>query len=404
MAMLIEIASFFVLGTALGILAGLVPGLHPNTLLIAMVSMFWLVEGQSPYPLLALVVSMSVANTISNFIPSIFLGAPEPDSCLSVLPGHRFLMRGMGYEALFLTVVGGAGSMMLTALALPFVLWFIPLIYTAIRAYMHWLLLAVLSLLIHQENGMKKLGSLFMFTASGLAGIVLLNAMPAEQVLFPALSGLFGLPIIVTSMIQTMSLPGQKIDVRTGWNCARGCVAGWLAGMFVGILPGTGSAQAGVLASRALRGNDRDFMLALGGINTSNIIFTFIVLHAVGKTRSGAAWAVSETIGSITLHEVHFILLVALSSCFIASLLTLRIGRSCLVAVERLNYRKLNAAVLAILVSLLFAFSGIAGIVIAWLCALLGLSCTRMGVKKMYLMGFLMVPTMFYFHTAFGMD
>jgi len=167
--------------------------------------------------------------------------------------------------------------------------------------------------------------------------------------------------------------------------------------MFVGVLPGIGSAQAGVIASRALRGKEHDFLLALGGINTSNIIFTFIALHAIGKTRSGAAWAVSEIIGRITLNEVYFILLVALLSCFIASLVTLKLGQSYLRAVERMNYRKLNAAVLLTLLSLVIAFSGIYGMIIAAVCTMLGLACTRMGVKRMYLMGFLMIPTMLHF-------
>jgi putative membrane protein len=395
--MLLEIALFFTIGTALGVLAGLVPGLHPNTLLVVLVSLFWLVEGQAAHPILALVVSMSVSNTIANFIPSIFLGAPDPDNCLSVLPGHRFLLQGKGYEALFLTVVGGVSVMLLTVLALPFILWFIPFLYVNIHTYMHWLLLAVLAMLIYHEKGVKKAYSLLVFIIAGAAGFMLLSVLPAEQVLFPALSGLFGLSIIITSITQTTSLPPQKMTRRPRFESVKGSLAGWLAGMFVGILPGIGAAQAGVLASRALGGKERDFLVALGGINTANIIFTFIALYTVQKTRSGAAWAVSEIFGGITLNDVYFILLIALLSCFISSLVTLKLGRSCIALLERANYRKLNISVLIILSSLVFAFSGVFGMVIAALCASLGLACTRMGVKRMYLMGFLMLPTILYY-------
>jgi len=397
MYMIMETAFFFIVGMALGVLAGLVPGLHPNTVLTVLLSLSWIVHGQPAYSVLALVVSMSVSNTIVNFIPSIFLGAPEPDSCLSVLPGHRFLLQGKGYEALFLTVMGGVSAMLLTVVTLPFILWFIPFLCIHIHTYMHWLLLAVLLILLYQERGMKRVHSLLLFFISGTVGFMLLSVLPAEQVLFPALSGLFGLSIIITSIVQKMSLPAQSMAAKPAWNWMRGSLAGWLAGMFVGVLPGIGSAQAGVIASRALRGKEHDFLLALGGINTSNIIFTFIALHAIGKTRSGAAWAVSEIIGRITLNEVYFILLVALLSCFIASLVTLKLGQSYLRAVERMNYRKLNAAVLLTLLSLVIAFSGIYGMIIAAVCTMLGLACTRMGVKRMYLMGFLMIPTMLHF-------
>ncbi len=149
--MFIEVMLFFLMGISLGVLAGLVPGLHPNTVLVMLIPVLSASHGTSTYPLLALVVSMSVSNTIVNFIPSIFFGAPDPDSCLSVLPGHRLLMKGRGYEALFLTVVGGVSVMMLTTVAFPFLLWFIPLVYRSISSYMHWLLLLVLALLLSQR-------------------------------------------------------------------------------------------------------------------------------------------------------------------------------------------------------------------------------------------------------------
>ena len=395
--MIIETALFFVAGIALGVVAGIIPGLHPNTVLMVMASLILMTEGTQTYPILALVVSMSVVNTIVNFIPSIFLGAPEPDSCLSVLPGHRMLMKGSGYEALHLTVIGGMTVMLLTAVALPFVLWFIPFLYSNVRAYIHILLLSVIVLLLANERGAMKAKSSFLFLASGIAGFLLLSSLPGDQVLFPALSGLFGLPVIMTSIVQTTQLPPQSTNVERGLDWRRGGIGGWLAGMFVGILPGVGSAQAGVLASRVLRGNEKDFLMALGGINTSNIVFTFIALQAIGKARSGAAWVVSEVTGRIGLLDVVFIIIVAIASCFIASIITLRLGKHMARNMHTIDYRKLNSAVLMLLIALVAVLSGIPGLVIASLCAVLGVTCTRAGVKKMYLMGFLMLPTMLYF-------
>jgi len=396
--MLIETAVFFAAGIVLGILAGLIPGLHPNTVLITMMPLLLFAQGHSHNAIIALVVSLSICNTVVNFIPTIFLGAPEPETCLSVLPGHKFLLRGRGYEALFLMVMGSVSAMMLTMIALPFILWFIPLLYANIHSYMHWLLLFALALLLYGEKGkQKRLYSIFIFLVTGLAGVMILPAFPGDQALFPALSGLFGIPIIMTSMTQMTTFPRQRMKARPEWKWVKGGLAGWIAGMLVGILPGIGSAQAGVLASRMFRGKDRDFLVALGGIATSNITFTFIVLHSIGKTRSGAAWALSEVLEKITLNEVLFIMLIALSSCFLSGILTLKLGKSCLSLMEKINYRKLNVSVLILMVFLLIIFSGIYGMIIAALCAVLGLACIRMGVKKMYLMGFLMLPTILYY-------
>ncbi len=400
--MIIETALYFIAGLSLGVLAGIVPGLHPNTVLMVLASIAISAEGVPQYPFLALVVSMSVGNTIVNFIPSIFLGAPEPDSCLSVLPGHRMLMKGMGYEALHLTVIGGVTVMLLTVVALPFVIWFIPFLYSNARSYIHLLLFSVLVLLLLNERGRMKAYSALFFVAAGITGFLLLSALPGESVLFPALSGLFGLPVILTSMAQAARLPPQTKHVKGVYDWRRGGIAGWLAGMLVGILPGVGSAQAGVLASRALRGNERDFLIALGGINTSNIIFTFIALQAIGKARSGAAWAVSEVMGRIALQDVLFIMLVALASCLLSSMITLRLGRRMAGSMHTMDYRRLNTSVLVLMVVLLVALSGIVGLLIATLCAMLGLASVRAGVKKMYLMGFLMMPTMLYFSGISG--
>lgn len=400
MHMPLEIALAFLFGLSLGVLAGLVPGLHPNTILVILVSIFRFSESYASYPLLTFVVSMAVCNTIVNFIPGIFFGAPEPDNCLSVLPGHRFLMLGRGYEALFLTVVGGVVTIMLTVLSFPFLLWFIPFIYTSIYAYMHWLLIAVLALLVYHEKGRKRYASLLIFFVSGTLGFMLLSVLSSEEVLFPALTGLFGIPLIMVSIMQGASIPAQTVKVKPEYRWVKGGVGGWLAGLFVGILPGIGSAQAGVLASRLLKGNERDFLVALGGINTSNIIFTFVALHATGKTRSGAAWALSEFLGKITLNEVYFILLIAALSCFIASFITLKLGMGLIRVSGKVNYKKINTAVFLLIVCLVLLFSGIRGIVIMAACVLVGLACTYMGVKKMYLIGFLMLPTILYFSGA----
>ena len=377
--MFAEVLLFFLAGTALGVVAGLLPGLHPNTVLVITVSLLWFSPDQPSYPVLAFIASISVSNAIVNFIPSIMLGAPEPDSVLSVLPGHRLLMRGRGYEALFLTVTGSVCAVLLTLPALPFVLWFIPIVSGMVHAYMHWLLIAVLATLLIKESR-RRTSSLFIFIFTGMAGFMLLSALPSDQVLFPAFTGLFGISIIITSVAQSAALPEQKIrQVRCRWT--RGSLAGWLAGMFVGILPGIGSAQAGVLASRALRGKQKDFMVALGGIATANMVFTFIALYSLGKTRSGAAWAVSQMVSGITLADVCFIMLISLLTCFTCSIKTLRLGRLFMKRMQSIDYGRLNIAVLAFLIVLLAVFSGLRGILIASVCTIIGLCCGSLGVK-----------------------
>ena len=390
---------WFLLGLSLGIAAGLIPGLHPNTVLTLSVA-FSFLGGLGPLGALAFVVSMSMGNSVMNFIPSIFIGAPEPDSCLSVLPGHRMLMEGRGYDALRLTVIGGLGVCGLTAAALPFLLWALPAVYQCTKGYMLWLLLAVVGLLFAQEGRGRLPATAAIFIVSGITGWLLLQSFPEEDVLFPAFTGLFGIPVALSGVARRASFPKQKKAGKARCKWLKGTVAGWLAGLFVGILPGIGPAQAGVLASRALRGNEKDFLVALGGIGSANMVFTFIALHSLGKTRSGAAWALSQAMGSVTLWEVAFAVAIALVSCVISSLFALRAGKMFLSAMERADYRKLNVAVLGFMAVLVAALAGPGGLLIASACTLIGLACGRLGVKKMHMMGFLMLPTMLYFAGA----
>jgi putative membrane protein len=387
-----------IFGLFLGILAGLVPGLHPNTVLIVLVSSAFLFQDQPVYVILTIIVSMSISNTIVNFIPSILLGAPEPDSCLSVLPGHKLLLLGRGYEALFLTVVGGVAVIFFTVIAYPFLLWFIPIIYGNIQMYIHWMLGGIVIILLSKER--KRLLSGGFFLISGLMGVSLLSVIPDEEILFPVFTGFFGLPVIISSIREKRIFPKQKKTAEPRWPFLNGSVASWIAGLVVGILPALGSAQAGVFVSRFIRNKEKDFLIALGGINTANILFTFIALYTLSKTRSGAAWALKEIVGKITLNELNFILIISCVACFISALFTLKAGKFFIKILENVDYRMMNLCVFFLLLFLLITFGGFFGLLLSALCAAVGLGCIKYGVKKMYLMGFLVLPTIIYFTNA----
>ena len=59
---------------------------------------------------------MAITHTFKNFIPSIFLGCPDTDTELSILPGHELLKKGHGYEAILLTTYGGLAAIFILLL------------------------------------------------------------------------------------------------------------------------------------------------------------------------------------------------------------------------------------------------------------------------------------------------
>ena len=105
--MLTGIILAIILGSVAGTITGITPGVHINLVAIILLSISpFLLNYTTPIILVIFIVAMSVIHTFTNTIPAIYLGAPEEGTSLSVLPGHRMLIDGKGYEAVTLTIIG----------------------------------------------------------------------------------------------------------------------------------------------------------------------------------------------------------------------------------------------------------------------------------------------------------
>jgi putative membrane protein len=167
--LLLAIIVFTLIGSLAGIITGLVPGIHVNSVAYmilasqsAIISMaVWAFGWALPdnTQLLIIVSSLVMGNVITHtfldFIPSVFLGAPEGDTALSLLPGHRMMLAGRGYEAVKYSVIGSLGAVF-GALAL-----LIPMrlvigdpvhAYDTFASWMHLLLLGISIFLIMTET------------------------------------------------------------------------------------------------------------------------------------------------------------------------------------------------------------------------------------------------------------
>lgn len=388
-----ETIFFLFLGILLGLVTGLIPGLHPNTVFIILFSLLLFFPTIPVHYLLVFTVSLSISNTFTDFIPTILFGAPEPDSCLSILPSHKLLFQGRGYEALFLTVIGGLGVCVLILITLPFLLFLIPALYHFLYPFLYLVLISIVIWMIKDEE--KKINAVLSFFLSGVLGVISLKSLPSTQVIFPALSGLFGMSALLITIKTKPKIPTQTFTL-TEESHKKGVFTGWLAGMFAGMLPGIGSAQAGVLASQILKAKTKEFITALGGINTANMFFTFIVFYTIHKTRSGAVWFISQIFPLLTSELFILILLTATISCLLSSIITLKIGRFLLKKAYTINYFRLNFITSSLLFILVFIFTGITGVFIFILGTFIGLFTILSGIKRTHMMGFLLFPTILY--------
>ncbi|MBR9699834.1 hypothetical protein GOV09_05230, partial [Candidatus Woesearchaeota archaeon] len=168
-----EIIIALAVGIILGIFTGLIPGIHVNLVSVMLISISpFLLKYTSPLVLAVFIISLALTHTFLDSLPSIFLGAPDPDMVLSVLPGHKMLLEGKGFEAVKLTVIGSLFCLFITLLIIPLLVPVLPLIYGFIQPHMGYILLAVVLGMIVMEK--KRFIGLYIFLQAGCLGLLVL--------------------------------------------------------------------------------------------------------------------------------------------------------------------------------------------------------------------------------------
>ena len=105
--MLIELTLSSIAALLLGILTGLTPGIHNNTITAILITLIPTLS-LNPLTLIVFVVVLALTHTILDFVPSIFTGATDGESFMATLPGHDMLNEGKGIEAVAATTTGAS--------------------------------------------------------------------------------------------------------------------------------------------------------------------------------------------------------------------------------------------------------------------------------------------------------
>lgn len=418
------------LGFLLGIISGLTPGIHVNNFALLLVAMspYFQSIGFAPFYIAVVILSNSIAHTFLDIIPSIFLGAPEPDTALAVLPGHALLMEGRGAEAVRLSALGSAGAVVVSLLmALPMGYFFMN-IYGAINDYIGWILVLIVVLMIATENGeviegqgslvhLKfKLYAILLFFISGMLGVFAFDNAGLMQplvkfgepsILLPLLSGLFGASMLIISLMTKSEVPPQQKTCRFTLprkRIVRGMVAGSAAGSFVAWLPGVSSTVGTIIARLIVRDekdeeSSKEFMVSISSANTANAVFSLIALYIIGKARSGAMVSIDKlvNINEWELSVIVILLIVIVYVSVISYYTTIFLGDRISGFLSGINYSKLSATVLAGLSLMVFMFTGWFGFAVFLISIPIGMTASYAKIRKTHAMGVIMLPVIMYF-------
>ena len=390
---MIEMVIAIIIGSVLGIVAGLLPGLHPNNVIPIILGMSFYFD---PLTASIILIVSGVVNPFVNFIPSILLGAPEDSTVLGVLPGHKLLMEGRGFEAIKLSVMGSLGGVIISVMTLPIFAMFIPVVYDAIRPSMHILLSVVMAYMI-MIDGEKHIAVLVFFL-SGILGLIVLNF--SDAALFPMLSGLFGLPTLLISIWSKSKIPEkfEEKEENLGLGMYYSMFVGTMAGILAGLLPGLGSAQSTILTQQITKMKDsgRSFLVSIGSVSTSDIVYSTLALYLIGNARSGIAVAVGNLI-EVGLNETMIFIAVIIVSAAIGAVSTLKLTKISIKILKKVEYGKLCMWTFVFVCALIFVFSGLFGLLVGLVAMIIGLIPNFSNVRRTHSMGCLIIPTIFYF-------
>lgn len=397
--MLIELFVALVVGILAGTFTGLIPGLHINMLVFFTVSYsVYLSKYFSPITLASFIVAVSITHTFIDFIPSIFLGSPDEDTTLSILPGHSMLLEGHGHEAVLYTLYGGLIALAIILVFSPIFILFLPKIYPFVKSIMLFILLLASFYLLFRESNI--LLSILIFVMSGLIGFSSM-ALPVKESLLPMLTGLFGASSLVTSIIKKQKIPKQNISRKISIkikDILKIIIPTSLASPICSFLPALGSGQAAIISSDIMKKSDKkNFLMLIGSINTIVMGLSIISLYSLDVKRTGSAVAISNLLPSLSLSGVLVFLSIMIISGISSFFIAKKISKMFSKGISKINYNRLSLIVLVLLSLIVLVFSGLLGLLIFIVSALTGLFAISVGARRTLLMGCLMIPTILFY-------
>lgn len=401
-------------GAGMGTVSGLIPGIHVNLLasimLIAYAPIEAVMSGIVPDPMVApavccMIMSASVVHSFLDFVPSVFIGAPDGEDAISILPGHRLLLEGQGMKAVRAAAIGSLiGCSAAIVLAIPIQY----LMLSGLGGYLNGmtgsvLLLVVGILMLNEFRHGTLIMGLTAFLLSGAIGYAVMNLpIPSSglvegTLLLPMLSGLFGLPILLESD-DGHPLPKQRDDRKDPVGCIPG-IKGVLMGSVAGWFPGiTSTVGATVSASVMPDRTPERFISTVASIGTVTTILSLVTLSVSGGGRSGTVIVIGDILGdsiSGLMTEPFMMLLVASAvASFLGYLLTIWSGKALSSVMSGMDQRKLNRIIIAFTLSLIVITTGFWGLVILACALVIGFIPSSSDMARTTLCGCLILPVM----------
>ena len=407
---MIELIIACFIGISIGTITGMIPGIHVNTAgAILFASSTFLLTFISPEFLCVVMVAMSIAHALIEFVPSMLLGVPQEGTATSILPGHRMVLQGRSKEVIRIVSIGGFGAIIVTILMLPIFAMALPILHDISKPFTWAILLFASIYLTYKLTNTRRdfIWSLLLFVLSGILGWIIFQTPISSGVsLMCTFSGLFGISTLLFSLNDSSTIPHQNkfYELDLDFNKFKSIFAGGITGAILGFLPGFGPAQGTVIAQATSGANDNDdddtvnFLLATSGLNVSDCLFSLIAIYIIGNPRSGIAVYMSYLISEMNLNHLAIFIFASLIAVSVSLALSLKLGDSFSRLMSGVDYKKLSIGVILLQILILYIFifyyeAPLGYMTLALITSTaLGMLPHYIGVGKSHLMGVLIIP------------
>ncbi len=380
-------------GIFAGVFTGLVPGIHPNTVIFTSLPVY--LETSISLPLyLSFITGMSISHTFHDFLPAIFLSAPEAEAALSAVAAPELVNRGKGLQAFQNTVYGGIIALLVVGISSLPVFIFLEQAYNFLSGFMEYILLFfLLFMVLESENSIS--AAIISFFC-GVIGVVSFQAPVNQQfVLVPVFAGLFAVPGVLEILGEDFSLSEQRETENSLAGSFKGGFVGSLAGLMAGIFPGIGSAASTSFLTPLMGRSRKTFLTAMGAVNTSDIIFSLLTLQVIGKARSG----VSVAFKALSTPGTSLMILLSVLTVFsilLSAYLSLHISRFYISVLRAVKIRIVLYMVLAVIFFSSIYLTGLLGLLVLLTSFFVGKAAVETGNRRVC-MSVLIVPSILFF-------
>jgi putative membrane protein len=397
--MLLELIIAIFIGVIAGTITGLIPGVHINLVGSLLLASIALLSAISPLYLAIFVISMSIAHTFIDFIPSVYLGCPDTDTELSILPGHEMLKEGNGHEAVLISILGSLVAVLSIIILSPLFIFIFPKIQSLIQEFIPFALIIIMFIMVAKES--NKFQAVLVILLSGFLGYLVLNS-DIRQPLLPLLSGLFGASSLIISIKQKSIIPVQDISKKIKNVLSKREIFSSLSSSIIfaplcGFLPGLGSGQAAILSSQFHKVSQKQFMFILGSTNTIVMIISFIALYTIHRVRSGSAATIQALMPEVSIPVAVLIGLSIIISSILSAYIGIMLSIFLANKMHKYNYSKISLSIIVFLSALIILISGFKGLFIFIISGLTGLYAVTSNVKRTHLMSSIIIPVIIFY-------